>query len=74
LRVNLGSVSNVRIQVFTLSFRKVCDQTVDNLAPGIKTLPIPLVGNDGQPLSNGLYYVVVTVNGHRTVLKLLILR
>jgi hypothetical protein len=71
--LTLDSTSTVRVQIYTLSFRKVFDQTYPNLAAGSQNLSIPLAGKDGNPLANGLYYVVVTVNGHRTVLKLLIL-
>jgi hypothetical protein len=74
LQLTLGAASNVRVQIFTVSFRKVFDQTYPNLAEGIHNLSIPLVDREGTPLANGLYYVVVTVNGQRTILKLLILK
>jgi hypothetical protein len=45
----------------------------------VQILPPPYSGDsvvrvDGNPLSDGLYYVVVTVNGKRTIGKLLLLR
>ncbi len=74
LQVTLLSAANVRVQIFTLSFRKVFDQTYSNLSAGVDDLPVSLVHSEGHPLANGLYYVVVTVNGQRTLLKLLILK
>ncbi len=74
LRVFLASAGSVRIQVFTLSFRKVGDETVPSVPAGSSVLTVPMTASDGKPLSNGLYYLVVTANGKRWVLKLLILR
>jgi hypothetical protein len=73
LVVTLASPANVRIQIFTVSFRKVVDETVTSVPAGTSKLPVPLVDREGKPLANGLYYVVVTINGKRSVLKLLIL-
>jgi hypothetical protein len=72
LQVDLSSAGNVHVQIFTLSFREVLDINLPASA-GIDKLDIPLKDKDGHPLANGLYYVVVTANGKRTVLKLLIL-
>jgi hypothetical protein len=71
--LNLTSSANVRIQIFTVSFRKVVDETIPSVPAGTSKLPVALVDREGRPLANGLYYVVVTVNGKRSVLKLLIL-
>jgi hypothetical protein len=73
LQVNLAAPGNVRIQVFTVSFRKVLDKTVPNIPAGVQDLTFPLVDKDGTALADGLYYVVVTANGKRWILKLLIL-
>ena len=65
-------LENVRIQIFTLSFRKVQDTTYPNVS-GSTRLTLQLTDISGKPLANGLYYVVVTANGKRWVLRLLIL-
>jgi len=64
---------DVRIEIFTLSFRKVFDQTFQAVASGT-TINLPLTDSFGHPLADGLYYVVVTVNGRHSIAKLLILR
>jgi len=65
--------SNVRVEVFTLGFRKVIDQTVDSIQTGTP-IAVRLVGRFGNPLANGLYYVVVTTTAGRTIGKLLVIK
>jgi len=72
LVVNLDSASNVKIQIFTVAFRKVSDQTIFNVPSGTAKVPVRLVDLRGNALANGLYYIVVTANGKRWILKLLI--
>lgn len=74
LRLTLRVSSNVRVQIYTLAFRKVYDHTFAALSAGSQNLTIPLADSEGNPLANGLYYVIVTVNGQRTVLKLVVTR
>jgi hypothetical protein len=71
--VSLVSSGNVRIQIFTVAFREVEDETIPNLPAGTSKVSVPLVDREGKPLADGLYYVVITANGKRSVLKLLIL-
>jgi hypothetical protein len=66
-------IQTVRVEIYTLAFRKVQDHSYGPMASGTP-IPIQLTGPSGNPLANGVYYVVVTVNGHRSVGKLLILR
>jgi O-glycosyl hydrolase len=66
-------ISNVRVEIYTLAFRKVQDHTYDSVPSGT-ALTVPLTGRSGNYLANGVYYVVVTVNGQRTIGKLLVLR
>jgi hypothetical protein len=68
-----SGVSDVRIQVFTLAFRKVLDNTNRGMVSG-QGIPIPLVDSYNDPLANGLYYVVVTTNEGRKIGKLIVLR
>jgi hypothetical protein len=62
------------IKVYTLAFRKVKGESFQNLAPGISKLPLDLNDDWGNPLANGLYYVVVDTLENRTILKLMVLR
>jgi hypothetical protein len=65
--------SNVRVEIFTLGFRKIIDLTFNSLLAG-KAIPLELVGRAGSPLANGVYYVVVTFNEMHSTGKLLVLR
>ena len=69
----LTSASDIRVQVFTLSFRKVLEKFFPQQPVGVD-VQINLVDKGGTPLSSGLYYVVATVDGKRTLGKLLLLR
>jgi hypothetical protein len=66
-------VSNVRVEVFSLAFRKVIDLTFDSVPSGT-AIKLELVGRSGNPLANGIYYVVVTTKAGRATGKLLVLR
>lgn len=66
-------VANVRVEIFTLAFRKVQDTIFDSIPSGT-AVTVNLTGRGGNPLANGIYYVVVTVNEQRSIGKLLILR
>lgn len=68
-----NGISNVRVEIYTLAYRKVQDTTFDSVPSGT-AVTISLTGRDGKPLSNGIYYVVVTVNGQRATGKLLVLK
>ncbi|HVM32619.1 MAG TPA: hypothetical protein VMU88_05750, partial [bacterium] len=66
-------ISNVEVKMFTTSFRKVQQRIFADLPMG-KAVTINLTDPSGRPFSNGLYYVVVVVDGKRSVGKLLVLR
>jgi hypothetical protein len=68
-----NGIMNVRIEVFTLAFRKAQDMTYPTLPSGM-AVTLSLTDRSGNPLANGVYYVVVTVNGRRSIGKLLVLR
>src|SRR5262249_30285289 len=68
-----GADADVRIEIYTLSFRKVFDKTYKDVVSGT-AIPISLTDSFGHPLADGLYYVVVTVNGQHSTAKLLILQ
>jgi hypothetical protein len=66
-------LENIRVEIFTLSFRKVVDKTYFGVGGGTPVVVV-LTGSSGRPLANGIFYVVVTVGGHRSIEKLMILR
>lgn len=63
----------MRIEIFTLAFRKVQDRTFDSV-PSSTPITQGLIDREGNPLANGLYYVIVTANAGRSIGKLLVLR
>ncbi len=65
--------ANIRVEVFTLAFRKVQDNDYPDWPSGM-VIRLNLTGRKGNELANGVYYVVVTVNGQRSIGKLLVLR
>jgi hypothetical protein len=68
-----NGIMNVKVEVFTLAFRKVQDNSYPSIPSGT-AITLSLTGRSGNWLANGIYYVVVTVNGHRSIGKLLVLR
>ena len=73
LNPNLTSPSNVTVEIFSVSFKKLLDLNFKIVPPG-EDLPIPLVDNSGTPLANGLYYLVIQTKQGRSIVKLVILR
>jgi hypothetical protein len=70
---SLASPGEVRVQVFTLAYRKVQDVTLPNVQPGTP-VTLDLLDKWGVKLSNGLYYLVVRIGQERQVVKLLVAR
>ena len=66
--------AEVDIQIFTTAFRKINEIQLAQVPAGVTNYSYNLQDRWGRPLANGLYYVVVTVDGKRTVSKLLILK
>jgi hypothetical protein len=66
-------LSDVRVKIFTLAFRKVQDNTYRQLPSGTD-VSLSLTDKWGKPLASGLYYVVVQTSQGRSIGKLLILR
>ncbi len=64
--------ADVKAQVFTTAFRKVQEQ--DHASMPYGPLTVRMEDDWGNPLADGLYYVVITVDGHRSIAKLLLLR
>jgi hypothetical protein len=66
-------VSDVKVKLFTLAFRKVQENTYHQVPDGI-AVPLNLTDKWGKSLASGLYYVVVQTTQGRSIGKLLILR
>lgn len=66
-------LGDVRVEIFTIAFRKVQDETFWNVPSG-KPVTVELTDRRGAPLADGVYYIVVTVDGHRSTGKLLVIR
>jgi len=64
--------SAVSVKILTLNFRKVQQETI-SLPLGGK-ISLALKDQWGTPLSNGLYYLLVTLGTKTLTLKLLILQ
>ena len=65
--------TSIKVQVYTLAFRKVQDETM-GISPATPWVVIQPVDRGNNLLANGVYYVVVTTPAKRSVLKLLVLR
>lgn len=64
---------HVSVKLFTVSFRKVMDLDV-NPIPSAGNFSLPLLDNWNKPLTNGLYYLVITTPQGRTITKMLVIR
>jgi hypothetical protein len=73
LRVPLTAASSVEVDVFTTAFRLV-NQVNDPLVEPGQTIPVPLTDRWGNPLADGLYYLVVHAQGMTWTVKLLVIR
>ncbi len=84
IQLNMGSASNgrikktaavmeVKVQVYTVNYRKIQDFTVSRVPAG-GSIGLETVGKWGKPLANGLYFIKVNANGVSQILKLLVLR
>ena len=66
--------AEVDIQIFTTAFRKINEIRLAQVPAGVTDYSLNLADRWGKPLANGFYYVIVTIDGKRTIGKLLILR
>jgi hypothetical protein len=68
-----NGVSDVKVQFFTTTFRKVREIIYAQVTAG-KSLSLDMKDEWGVPLASGIYYVVVSTGSERSVGKLLIIR
>jgi len=73
LSVPLTGVSDVKVTLYSSAFRSLNSLSCSNVAPGT-VLDIPLTDRNGNPLANGVYYLVVQAQGKRWIVKLMVLR
>jgi hypothetical protein len=73
LNPGLTAPSDVRVDIFTVGFRKVNSLFFPSVPAGA-TVSLNLTDRFGTPLASGLYYLVLHTSQGRTILKLLILR
>jgi hypothetical protein len=75
IQLTLGqAATDVNVSVFTTAFRKVNEVDYGAQPAGMVKLPLPTLDKSGIPLANGLYYLVVKIDGKRLVGKLVVLR
>jgi hypothetical protein len=70
--VPLSVLSNVKIQLFTVSFRKISDKTYTNIIPG-STISVTPISDNGHSLSNGTYYLEIVTEHKHWALPILII-
>ena len=68
-----SEAANVKVQVYTPTYRKVQDIVFPQVQPGTP-ITLDLLDKWGARLSNGIYYLVVTTSQGKYTLKLLVLR
>jgi hypothetical protein len=73
LQVPLTSLSNLTVRIYTTAFRRVQEEPFSQIPPG-QVINLTLEDERGNPLANGLYYLVIEAQGKRWVTKLLITR
>jgi len=66
-------VSNVKVQLFSSAFKLVLTKEYPAVLSGT-AVDLDLVDTWGEPLGNGLYYVVVTVDRKKATGKLILAR
>jgi hypothetical protein len=71
--VPLSSISDVRIEIFTVSFRKISDRTYKNTIPGT-ILSVSVTSQNETQLASGIYYIEVFAENKHWAAPLLIIR
>jgi hypothetical protein len=69
----LTKASDVKVQIFTVAFRRV-NETAFPQVPAGASVSITLTDFGNKPLASGLYYVVVETDSGRSIAKLMIIR
>ena len=66
--------NTVKVEIYTVAFRKVFGQTYPYSYGTDIHLNAPITDSWNNPLASGVYYVVITTNRGRSIGKMLILR
>jgi len=69
----LNSTSDVKIQIYTLDFRKIQERVFSQAYAGAD-IELEIKDKWGATLANGLYFLSITTNQGRVIKKLLIAR
>ena len=69
----IRGTADVRVEIFTLAFRKVQERTFQRVPEG-SDISVELRDRGGYELANGLYYVRVQVGAQHQIVKLLVMR
>jgi hypothetical protein len=64
----------VVLKIFSTAFRKVKEADLGSLPAGVVDISLELTDDHGNPLADGLYYVVALVGKDKAVGKMLILK
>jgi hypothetical protein len=72
IQLPMTNMTNVTVQMFTVSLRQVRVVHVPQVAGN--TLTVQLTDKSGVSLANGLYYFIIHANGQKWMTKLLILK
>ncbi len=68
-----SSAGRVSLKLFTTAFRRVLDTSLQNVPAGLVQTQLNMVDDNGVPLANGLYYLVVSAPQGRLIGKILVL-
>jgi hypothetical protein len=74
VRIALDAPGWIQIKVFTLSFRKIYEETFPDLPAETLDLPLDLGRFTGAVPANGLYYLSVKTQNRHWNVKFMILR
>jgi hypothetical protein len=71
--VPLNSVSDIKIEIYTVSFRKIREFTFTNVIPG-NTIALGSISDNGNRLASGIYYIEVFAEKNHWATHLLLIR
>jgi hypothetical protein len=72
--LNLAGSGNIRVRVWTVAYRKIADWNYYAWTSGLSSFSLPLNDQWGNPLSNGLYYLVVDKPDGRAIFKMIVIK
>jgi hypothetical protein len=67
-------VKRFTMMLYTTAYRKVNSWFAENLSAETYNTPLEIQDISGTPLANGVYFLVLNLDGERQVLKMMVLR